>query len=69
MVYSSIYLLSMRVESWVFVLGGLISDEEKVSESGVPVLKDIPVLGWFFSSEKTVHQQKELRVVIKTTVL
>ncbi|CAH0536838.1 Type 3 secretion system secretin [Vibrio marisflavi CECT 7928] len=51
------------------VLGGLISDEEKVSESGVPVLKDIPVLGWFFRSEKTVHQQKELRVVIKTTVL
>ena len=51
------------------VLGGLISTEEKISQSGVPVLRDIPILGWFFGSESLVRQQKELRVVIKTTIL
>jgi len=50
-------------------LGGLVSTEEKESVSGVPVLMDIPVLGWFFSSEKTEEVQKELSVVIRTTVL
>ncbi|EMN7322031.1 hypothetical protein WB896_004423 [Vibrio vulnificus] len=50
------------------VLGGLISDENRVTKSGVPVLQDIPLLGALFRSESTNKVQKELRVVIKTTV-
>lgn len=50
-------------------LGGLISTEERESESGVPVLMDIPILGWFFSSSKTEDVEKELSVVIRTSVI
>ncbi|WP_347366743.1 secretin N-terminal domain-containing protein [Vibrio vulnificus] len=50
------------------VLGGLISDENRVTKSGVPVLQDVPLLGALFRSESTNKVQKELRVVIKTTV-
>jgi general secretion pathway protein D len=32
------------------VLGGLVRDQEDVSESKVPILGDIPILGWLFKS-------------------
>ncbi|HAS4469087.1 type II secretory pathway protein [Vibrio cholerae O139] len=51
------------------VLGGLISDEKRNVESGVPVLKDTPLIGGLFRSTSTKNVQKELRVVIKSTVL
>ncbi|MEZ9171307.1 secretin N-terminal domain-containing protein [Vibrio cyclitrophicus] len=50
-------------------LGGLISSEERKSVSGVPVLMDIPLLGALFRSEGTSQIKKELKVVIKTTIL
>ncbi|MEZ9693507.1 secretin N-terminal domain-containing protein [Vibrio lentus] len=50
-------------------LGGLISSEERKSVSGVPVLMDIPLLGALFRSEGTNQIKKELKVVIKTTIL
>jgi general secretion pathway protein D len=39
------------------VLGGLIRDEDKTTERKVPILGDIPVLGWFFKSS-TVERRK-----------
>ena len=39
------------------VLGGLMRDDESVVETKVPILGDIPVLGWLFKSS-TVHRQK-----------
>ncbi|MDN3617021.1 secretin N-terminal domain-containing protein [Vibrio gallaecicus] len=50
-------------------LGGLISSEERKSVSGVPLLMDIPWLGAIFRSEGTNQVKKELKVVIKTTIL
>lgn len=50
-------------------LGGLISSEERKSVSGVPLLMDIPLLGALFRSEGTNQIKKELKVVIKTTIL
>ncbi|WP_432653663.1 hypothetical protein, partial [Salmonella enterica] len=38
-------------------------------ETGVPVLKDIPLLGPLFRSTSTSDVNKELRMIIKTTVL
>ena len=51
------------------VLGGLISHETKTTESGVPLLKDIPVLGNVFKSTSKEDAQKDLKVIIKTTLL
>ncbi|MFA0646925.1 secretin N-terminal domain-containing protein [Vibrio cyclitrophicus] len=50
-------------------LGGLISSEERKSVSGVPLLMDIPLIGGLFRSEGTSQIKKELKVVIKTTIL
>ena len=50
-------------------LGGLISSEERKSVSGVPVLMDLPLFGALFRSEGTNQIKKELKVVIKTTIL
>lgn len=51
------------------VLGGLISSEKRNVESGVPVLKDIPLMGDLFRSTSTNDVKKELKMIIKTTLL
>ncbi|MGY3569729.1 secretin N-terminal domain-containing protein [Vibrio paucivorans] len=51
------------------VLGGLISSDSRQRVSGVPVLKDIPLIGSLFRSERREKVQKELKIVIRTTVL
>lgn len=50
-------------------LGGLISTEDRESVSGVPLLMDIPLLGNLFQSTGTATIKKELKIVIRTTVL
>ncbi|WP_105902105.1 secretin N-terminal domain-containing protein [Vibrio gangliei] len=51
------------------MLGGLISNDERTTQTGVPVLMDIPYLGALFRSDRTEKTQRELRIVIRTTVL
>jgi general secretion pathway protein D len=51
------------------LLGGLVREEERTVETGVPLLKDIPFLGALFRSEQTVKTQKELTMMIRTTLL
>lgn len=47
------------------VLGGLVRDSDNVTEKKVPILGDIPVVGWLFKS-KTVETQKINLVVFLT---
>jgi general secretion pathway protein D len=51
------------------VLGGLISHSRSKSKQGVPLLKDIPVLGWLFRSSDESSRRRELMVFIRPTVL
>lgn len=51
------------------VLGGLISSQKSQGRSGVPVLKDIPVLGALFRSTTKDTRRRELMVFIRPTVL
>jgi general secretion pathway protein D len=51
------------------VLGGLISSQKTEGRGGVPILKDIPVLGWLFRSSTKDANRRELMVFIKPTVL
>ena len=46
------------------VLGGLVSNQVTTGNSGVPFLKDIPVLGNLFKSSSRDHQRTELVVII-----
>ena len=51
------------------VLGGLVSEEERKSQTGVPLLKSIPLIGRLFRRDTTQSVQRELTVLIKTTIL
>jgi len=51
------------------VLGGLISSQKTEGRGGVPILKDIPVLGWLFRSTTKDANRRELMVFIRPTVL
>lgn len=50
-------------------LGGLVNDETRISKSGIPILKSIPWLGRLFRSESSETVQRELTVMITTTIL
>src|SRR5205814_3065994 len=51
------------------MLGGFISTDRSKSASGVPLLKDIPILGNLFRSTAKEMHRKELMVLIRPTVL
>lgn len=51
------------------VLGGLIANERVVTESGIPLLKDIPLLGWLFKSRTSSNLRTELAVFLTPYVV
>ncbi|KAB0482929.1 type II secretion system protein GspD [Vibrio chagasii] len=53
----------------MLVLGGLIDERALESESKVPLLGDIPVLGHLFKSTSTQVEKKNLMVFIKPTII
>jgi general secretion pathway protein D len=50
-------------------LAGLISDNVSRGNSGIPVLKDIPVLGSLFGTQDNTRQRTELLILITPHVL
>jgi len=50
-------------------IGGLIKDKENKSVTKVPVLGDIPVLGWLFKSEQKSVSKTNLILFLTPTVL
>ena len=62
---------SVAVQSGAeIVLGGLISSNRQVGKDGVPLLKDIPILGAAFTSNAVRERRKtELLVIIRPTVI
>jgi type II secretory pathway component GspD/PulD (secretin) len=46
------------------VIGGILKDTSQDSESGLPYLKDIPVLGWLFKNHHVQKDFEELMVFI-----
>jgi general secretion pathway protein D len=51
------------------ILGGFISDSRTISDSGIPYLKDIPLLGNMFKSKSTENLRTELIMLMRPTVL
>ena len=46
------------------VIGGLIGDSKDTFESGIPFLKDIPLLGYLFKSRRDVVSRTELAIFV-----
>ncbi len=51
------------------ILGGFIRNSSERTDSGVPLLKDIPLLGALFSSRSNQKLRNELLVLMRPTVL
>ncbi len=46
------------------VIGGLFSTDESVSRRGIPILKDLPLLKYFFGFTQTTVSERELLIVL-----
>lgn len=51
------------------VIGGIIKESEGDDISGVPVLKDIPGVGWLFKAKRRTSSKSELLIFISATVI
>jgi len=51
------------------ILGGFISSDRSHTKQGVPILKDIPLLGYLFRSDSRTETRREMLVLIRPTVL
>ncbi len=51
------------------MLGGFIKQSKNKSKSGVPILKDIPLLGAAFRSKSDKNDRTELIILLRATVL
>jgi general secretion pathway protein D len=51
------------------VIGGLIGETKSIMESGVPILKDIPLLGGLFKTKSVDHQRTELAIFLTPFVV
>ncbi|HUJ75097.1 MAG TPA: hypothetical protein VL359_09570, partial [bacterium] len=50
-------------------IGGLIQDQTVVSQTKVPCLGDIPVMGWFFKSRQESVQKTNLIIFIRPLII
>ncbi len=51
------------------VIGGLIRTNESTSETGVPILKNIPIVGYLFKSSNKVIEERELLIFVTPKVI
>ncbi len=51
------------------VLGGLVTDNDSFTETGIPLLGDIPVLGWLFKQRSTQKSKTTLIVFVTPQVI
>jgi len=51
------------------VLGGLITNKNSLSENGVPILKEIPLVKYLFSSKSQISNKRELVFVVTPHIL
>ena len=59
----------MLANRQTIVLGGLMQDRRSDTENGVPVLKDIPLLGRLFRNDADATEKRELLVFVTPRVV
>ncbi|HEV8266245.1 MAG TPA: secretin N-terminal domain-containing protein [Gemmatimonadales bacterium] len=51
------------------VIGGLIGESEQITESGVPMLKELPLLGFLFKSRRVTRSRTEIAIFLTPHVV
>jgi general secretion pathway protein D len=65
----SIKSVILADDGQVIVLGGLIQDDVTSTDSKVPLLGDIPLIGRLFRSTKDTHVKRNLMVFLRPTIV
>jgi general secretion pathway protein D len=53
----------------IMLIGGLMKDDSSVSDSGIPFLSSIPILGWLFKTENTTYEKTNLMAFITVHII
>ena len=51
------------------VIGGIFKEDKTETETGVPWLRKIPILGWLFGAAKKESKRSELLIFLTPTVI
>jgi len=51
------------------ILGGVIANEDRDNETGIPVLKDIPIIGALFKTTEHVSSERVLLIIVQSHIL
>jgi type IV pilus assembly protein PilQ len=51
------------------VIGGIIKSNKSVTDSGIPLLQHIPVVGWLFKSRIRSEDKQELLVFLTPRIV
>ena len=51
------------------VIGGLIQDRDQVTESKIPLLGDLPLLGWLFKTKNTQREKTNLLIMLTPRII
>jgi Flp pilus assembly secretin CpaC len=57
------------MQGQTLAIAGLLSNQEEKTKIGVPILKDIPILGYLFSSERFERNETELLVLVTPVIV
>jgi type II secretory pathway component GspD/PulD (secretin) len=52
------------IDGGTIVIGGLITNSNDVTHRRVPLLSDVPILGWFFRYDSTVKEKTEMLIIL-----
>ncbi|MFH1415725.1 MAG: AMIN domain-containing protein [Elusimicrobiota bacterium] len=63
-------ITEVTVESGkTIIIGGLMTESVTVSSSGIPILKDLPLLGYLFSNKSNIKERKELLIFLSPEIM
>lgn len=67
---SRIYNAALQVaQGYTLAVGGLETTDDRASSDGIPVMRDIPVVGQFFKSKGRARNKKNLIIFITPTII
>jgi type IV pilus assembly protein PilQ len=51
------------------VIGGIYQNQDSVADNGIPLLKDLPVLGWLFRARSKTKDKNELLIFLTPRIM
>lgn len=66
---SDLRLSVLADDGQIIAIGGLTTDDIKITKNGIPILSDIPYLGWLFSWQQRVYTKNNLILFLRPVIV